>query len=302
MRGFLFLIACLLPLVHAQAGMPVSHGFKLYSENGKFYIMGIPFGAQISDFGKTEIFSADSTLLYRIDKYTSGYLSNDGRYLASPTVRLLRGQSAGTPLIVIRKDGKPYKEINVAQLVDTAGLSWGLAFGDYPGSAVWHKRIFMHNDTLYVLTVEKKAAIIDVKTGSLVSLEPDSPVLRRFKANVPQPKVQTIAINYPPSFQVPKLSNGLGFGEAIAAEFGSRSKENCKSCRMDVHIEVAIDKNGKGDLHHYFAGDYHQVLNGLKEKMTEWISKQTFDPSMVPEPCEKWVFMDYFFMDKEEKK
>ncbi len=296
MRILHSLIVTLLAIIQVSAGLPSRGAYRTYSENGLYYLRGITFGSG-SDTGKTEVFRADSTLLYRIDKYQSnGYLSNDGHYIVTYSDRILRGRPTTEPLVTILRDGQAFRQIPVQQLVDTTNLKWGLAFADYTGSAVWEKRVFMHDDTLYVLTVEKKAAIIDIRNGTVLSLEPDSAVLKRFRTSMPRQRTEFLNIAYPHSYQIPPLSDQRPFIESIASEFGITDKNDCKDCKTLVSIEIVITREGTARLHS-FSG-YNNAPAGMQQKLTHWISSHTFDTSQVPKECEQWLFNDFFFIDR----
>lgn len=295
MRLLLFFILTVSAIPQASASVEAPYPHRTYSENGLYYIRTIPFYLG-NDTGKTEAFRTDSTLLYRIDKYQhDAFLSNDGRYIVTYTGRVFKENPITTPLITILKDGKPFREISAQQLVDTSKVNGGVGFSDFRGSAVWAKRVFMHNDTLYALTTEKKAAIIDIHSGTIVSFDPDSAVLKRFRASMPLQKTEYVNIKIPDSYQIPTLSDKRSFLESISKEFKIKAKENCKNCRKPVMIEIVIAQDGTAKLHS-FSGD-ENAPPGTREKLAKWISNHSFDNSQIPKETELWKFDDYFFFE-----
>jgi hypothetical protein len=296
----------------------LAHPYKIYSENGEYFIKSIPFSDQIwTKDGKTNVYLTkdSSKAIYTINRYFEPdllYLSNDGN-----SVCYVNDAYYEKDLVTFYSSSNLIKKYSTSLFIDTSLTSnnktilyhnddidsiviiEGVSYNNYgykSGTDSISKYLntlssFIKSDTLYLLTQNKFVNKFNIKTGELIEKISIKDYIKS-KLIYPQNRiVQNYNIKIPTQFGLPKLITGENYYDALAAEMKMVSCENFNETCNDqyktysIYVYCGIDSTGKCiDLQLERCDSI--LIDGTKK----FFKNATFDKTQIPKGIEKWYF------------
>jgi hypothetical protein len=158
--------------------------------------------------------------------------------------------------------------------------------------------MFINNDTLFILTFDNRAILIDANKAEIIGRKDKSFVTRRFDMNK-LPQLKSIVydkIKYPGFYQFPDLTDGSKFRQALTKALNKIEVKDYESCKYYISVYGTIDRNGNCNLFML-----ETSVNGVKNKqwdmqISSWVTKQKYKTNLIPINCDKWVFQEYFYL------
>ncbi|MBN9297713.1 MAG: hypothetical protein J0I41_11905 [Filimonas sp.] len=299
MKQTLIFLILILKILFAKADLPGSaYQYTLYSQNGKFYYKSIPFyNYDQTNFGKTMVYDAKTKKkLYQIDNYLArrAFISNNGKSLVTTTYWMWGHDNyENQPLIEFYINGKKGKSyfvddlsMNKTKLIKTSSHT------------LWYDQMFINNDTLFILTLDNKAILIDVNKAEIVGKMDEAFILNRFnKKKLPELK-STVQydIKYPDRYQFPDLANGKDFRSALKDGLNKKETATYDSSKYYIMVYGTVDKQGKCELFTLSTSVDGKDNEAWSKEVAGWITKQRYKINLIPVNCDKWVFEEYFYL------
>jgi hypothetical protein len=301
MRQTLTAIILILTTLAAKADLPgPAYQYDLYSQNKSFYYKSIPFyNYDQTNFGKTIVYDAKTKKkLYQIDNYLprQAFLSNNGKSLITTRYWMWGHDNFDDQeLIEFYVNGKKSKKYFVKDLIsDRSKLQFTSSH------TLWYDDMFIYNDTLFVLTLDNKAILIDANKAEIIGRKDKSFVTKRFDLKkLPQLKsVVYDKIKYPEGYQFPDLITGRKFRTELIKDLNKTEVKDYDSCKFYIMIYGAIDRKGNCDIFVLSASVNKSEEDDpqWKKQVADWVTKQKYKTNLIPVNCDKWVFQEYFYL------
>lgn len=311
--------------------------YKLYSENGEYYLQSIPYdNEQESIFGKTYVFkTGQSEPLYSIDRHFNytGYpnkinLSNEGQTILYINDIYGNDNVDEQKAITIYSKGRLSKFYTVSDLndcdnekqdcyllyknkevINRDSSTWTnhqVILGFNKGTSkierfVNSSNVFSSNDSVYLINQFKQLRTFDLRTGELLkSISFDSSYSRL--SHISRTNLMEVeTMESPWGNDLPSLSNGKKVNEELASHLGMEtmdiSGEDDKKYKRYTLVVNAII-DIKGKL----------VINELKvydklpeQEIRDFLTSQTFEMKHIPAVLEKWRFNEFIYFRNKSK-
>lgn len=298
-KQILFVIISLLCAFTAFADSPGSaYQYDLYAQNGKYYYKSIPYyNFSQTSFGKTIVFeSGTDRKLYEIDNYIpqQAFLSNNGKSIVT-TAYWMWGHSGfeDQPLIEFYFNGKPSKKYFVDDLISNKDM---LQFTS--SHTLWYEAMCMHNDTLFIVTLDDQTVLIDVNNADIIGRKGKGFFTDRFnKSKLPELKsIVHDTIKYPDVWQFPDLSNGTKFKTALMKGLNKVEVEKYDSCIFYIQLYGTIDRKGSCEIFMLSTSNNRVEDPAWTKQVEQWVRKQKYKTDLIPVNCDKWVFSEFFYL------
>jgi hypothetical protein len=315
------------------ANAQFAHPYKVFSENGEYFIKSIPFSDQVwTEDGKTVICKANDTtqVITTIDRYFRPdflFLSNDGKSFCFLLNRFDSGNDLTKDVIYFYSNGALVKKYKGNEFVDTtlnsriSSLCYnndaidsfvvskgylvktGFKKGTDSLSAYFNTNSsFLKNDTLYLLTHNRFVNIFDLRTGVLLDKISFNDYSKGKLIYPIKRIIQNYNIKIPTQFGLPKLADGQDYCVALAKTMkmvychgeNADYEKKYKKYRFDIYC--GIDSLGNCvDLQM----DCKDSL--LRKEAEDFIKNAKFDKAEIPGGIERWYFRHGAGFRKESK-
>lgn len=301
MRTTLTIIIFILATFVAKADLPgPAYQYDLYSQNNNFFYKSIPFyNYDQTDFGKTIVYDAKTKKkLYQIDNYLpqDAFINNNGRSLITTRYWMWGHDNfEDQALIEFYTNGKKSKKYFVKDLiVDRSKLQFTSSH------TLWYDRMFINNDTLFVLTLDDRVVLIDANKAEIIGRQEKSLVTKRFDVKK-LPRLKSIIydkIKYPEGYQFPDLINGKKFRTELMKGLNKTEVRDYDSCKFYIMVYGTIDRKGNCEIFLLSASinKNEQDDPKWKKQVSDWVTKQKYKTSLIPINCDKWVFQEFFYL------
>lgn len=312
MRVFAFLLnLCLTFSAFAQVTVQSTCSInKVLSQNGVYFLRSIPFTyISPSTSGKTIVYSKDSAVLYRVDRYfeiekefQKLFLSNDGKTI------VYIGIYEKKKSICIYRNGALYQVRLFTEFIPGEPSKQSLIYKNPIDSVVyvnWEKQIFYRHEVNELESLLYKGVnAFSYKDSVHLFLRPD--IVISMDVNTTQTKVRplnhfslTRVRMYNPSSYIqylfkcpkcwdgPKLKTGESFKEGLAKYLKMKSyPDDDQSIQQfkehTFRIDAMIDRTGKLSPVNPKSGDPKDY------QLQQFFQNTLFDLSFLPEEFEKW--------------
>lgn len=294
---FIFSLVCCLT---AKADLPgFAYQYDRYSENGRFYFKSIPFiNYDLTNFGKTIIYDGESGKeLYKIDNFLpiKTFISNTGKSLISTTYWMAgHADIEDQKIVEVFIEGKSTTQYFIDDLVsDKSKLFQSVSH------TLWYNKMFVTNDTLFILTLEDRVVRISLETGKIIDrLNPTDCVSCNTSNQPSEPKTIIYEdIKYPKGYIFPDLADGRTFREGLALGLKKTLGEKYVDCKYHIMVYAVIDKLGNCEIYKIHAEVDRNENEEWKIEFSNWVTTQKFKTDLIPENCDKWVFQESLFLN-----
>jgi hypothetical protein len=299
MKKILTSLFFLLAAIVAKADLPgPAYQYDLYSQNKRFYYKSIPFyNYDQTNFGKTIIYEAKTKRkLYQIDHYLpqEAFLSNNGKSLITTRYWMWGHKNFDDQaLIEFYINGRNLKKYFVKDIIiDRSKLQFTSSH------TLWYDKMFINNDTLFVLTLDENAVLFDVNTARIIGRKEKSFVTKRFDIKK-LPELKSIVYNkikYPDTYQFPDLINSSKFKQALTTGLNKKEVKDYDSCRFYIMVYGAIDRKGNCEIFFLSTSVDRAENKDWDKQVSDWVKRQKYKTTLIPVNCDKWVFQEYFYL------
>lgn len=303
MKVLLILSFLIISFVRILASVPgPAYPLDIWSQNGSFYLHAVPYeNYDVTRLGKTKIFNSKTKkLLYTIDQYisTGSFITNSGRTVIDVEYMLFdRTDSiAYEPIMTFFLDGKKIKTQNITNV-----YSESFTLIRYENWSVWNKGIFIFNDTLYILTFDEQAVVLNAKNGDFITVKNVEELANKFnlKKTPSLRQKQYRNIQYPPYYMLPPFNNGKNSHDALVNHLNAREVDS-DSCKWAVYVGILLDRRGKAEVLDVSSSrkEGEPEDSVLNSAIKTWLEEKTFRINLIPGEADKWVFRDYFYLNE----
>lgn len=300
-----------------------SYPYKVFSENGQYFIKTIPYYDQVwASLGKTIICKADdsSKVITTINRYFPPdylFLSNNGTTACFVLNWFNPGYDPNLDAVLFYRNGVLIKKYRASIFVDTDLNSevWSLCYNNdkidslAKSNGVYRKvgfykgtdsismylnahNAFVKNDTLFLLTQNRYVNKFDLNTGELIEKENFDKYIKK-GLRYPQKRViQNYTITAPNQWNLPKLTNGNDYKTLICKRMGmiycegkNADYEN-KYKHYYYKVNCGIDSSGK-----IFDLVVDCADSKLYKCIYDIIEHSRFDMKL-PSGIDRWYFED----------
>ena len=293
----LVLVFCFYMPVKADMPGP-AYQYDRYSENGNYFLKSIPFyNYDMTNFGKTIVYDSKSKKeLYQINNYLplQSFISNTGKSLVTITYWMWgHSDFERQKLIEIFIDGKS----NIQYFIDDLVLDKTKLI-QTASHSLWYDKMNVINDTLYILTFEKKVVRISLSNGKIIGdLKQYDSLNGNNIENHTEPKtINYPNIKYPKQYVFPDLISGEKFRESLISRLKKTEVKEYSECKYYIMIYGAIDKSGKCEIFMLKANVDGNENKEWKNEVKNWVTVQNYKTELIPLNCDKWVFKEYFYL------
>lgn len=295
-QAFLF---CFFISLVAKADMPgPAFQYDLYSQNGKFYFKSIPFhNLDETNFGKSIVYDARSQRkLYQVNNYLpkESFISNNGQSLITTRYWMWgHDDFDDQPLVTIFRGNKQVLHFFVGDIIkDRSKLRFTSSH------TLWYENMYIHNDTLFLITLDHHAVLIEVNQAKILGRMNKSFLYQRFGAKLPTPPRRIVysKIKYLPFYSFPNLVNGAEFKQALKAALNKQEVESYEDCRYYISVSGIIDRKGNCEIFMLSASVDGAENPDWTRQVRDWITRQKYKTELIPVNCDKWVFEEYFYL------
>ena len=276
-----------------------AYQYDKYSEDGKYYFKSIPFyNYDQTNFGKTIVYDSKTKIeLYKIDNYlpTEAFISNTGKTLVTTTYWLWgHSDFEKQNLIEIFINGESSTKYFIDDLVtDKSKLE------TTSSHTLWYEKIFVSNDTLYIITLEGNVVLIELTTGKIIDK------IRKINCKsckdldkIPDPKtIYYHDIKYPEDYIFPDLVTGESFRESLIAGLSKTEVKEYANCKYYIMVYGTIDKTGNCTIFMLNASVNEIENKDWEKQVSDWVTRQKYKTNLIPKNCDKWVFQEYFYLN-----
>jgi hypothetical protein len=339
MRCF-FIISSLLLLTtlsYSQTESSRIEIYKLYSENGEYYLQSIPFdNEEESLFGKSYVFkTGQGEPLYSIDRHFNytGYpnkinLSNDGQTIFYINDIFLNDNFDEQKAITVYVKGTLCKSYTVSglngcntdkqdcyllyknsEVINRDSTTWTnhqLLLGFNQGTSVIERfanssNIFSSNDSVYLIDQFRQLKTFDLKTGDLLNTTNFDSNYIRLTNIAKTNSIQIETIDSPSGYDLPLLADGNKVNEALASHLNMAT--------MDIfdkddnkYKRYTVVVNAIIDINGKMEINEMKVDGKLPEKeIRDFLTSQKFEMKDIPQVLEKWRFDAYIYLRNKSK-
>lgn len=322
----------ILQLISINLFPQFAYPYKVYSENGEFFIKSIPFSDQAyTNLGKSIVCktSDSSKVLYTLPRYFQPdylFLSNNGKsvcfiinkltpsteytkrqvvffYNLDNLIRTFTFDNFIDSTLNKRNYSLLYKNDKIDSLVAKNGRLINVGFKKGTDSIAKYLNInnaFVSSDSLYLLTQNQIVNIFNLKDGSLIGKLHFNEYT---KSNLVYPNPRRIIdtkIKIPKQFGLPDLSNGENYCKTIAEKMdlvqiervNNEVKEKYKI--YSFSINCCIDSSGQCSNVRIECKD-----TVFKNDVLKFFQTVKFVKDAPPPGIEKWYFNHIVFFRKE---
>lgn len=310
-----------------------AHPYRVFSENGEYFIKSIPFSDQEwTKDGKTLIYkTTDSTqAIISINRYFQPdnlFLSNDGKSFCFFLNRFDSGTDWKKDLVFFYSNGVLVKNYKGSTFVDTTTnarinslcynnddidsliisqnrlVRVGFKKGTDSLSAYFNtNKAFTKNDTLYLFTHNRFVNRFDLRTGELIDRISFNDYGKGQLIYPLKRNIQNYKIKIPTQFGLPKLICGEKYCVALAKSmkmvycYGENADYERKYKKYSYNINCGIDSSGNCiDLQIDCADSL------LRYEAEKFVRNAKFDKSEIPDGIERWYFRHGASFRKEPK-
>jgi hypothetical protein len=329
MKNILFII--LLTFSINSPGQ-LAYPYKVYSENGDFYVKSMPFSDQVyTDLGKTIVCKTSDSLkvLYTIPRYFQPdqlFLSNDGKSICFVLDWFIGSLDNDRNVIFFYKEGKLahtypleqfidstlnkripsllYKNVEVDSLAEISEgtlVSVGVKKGTNPIEGYLNlNNCFIKDDLIYILTQNQFANIFSLDDGNLIKKLSLKEFTKK-KLIYPKPrKIENTEIKIPIQFGLPKLTDGLDYETSFAEKVSLKYIEFIDSEQEEKYkvypFEISLSIDSSGITNNISVECKKDTI--LKNEMYRFLKIANFDSSEIPSGIERWYFHHISFFRK----
>ena len=276
-----------------------------YSENDAYYFKSTPYSYQPRELGKTVIYETQTgKVIDSIDQYMNwqAELSNDGRTLFHVLPYASKDNYNQWPVVEIFRRGKRFS-YSISDLIsDSTRLNRGWS------RTSWLRKAWLHNDTLMILTRERKATLIDTNLEIHIVLANE--IERRFQTNVPKDRhvtghyIKTRDYSRTNSYSAfsnsPILEDGQDFHASLIEVLRMEEVRSWEEADLAITVEILIDKSGRGALYSIRVNDKADDIDtkDLKARLSSWTTLLRFKPDAIPTDVEKWLFDNFAYLTR----
>lgn len=283
----------------AKADQPgTAYQYDQYSQNEAVYFRTIPFyWLDLTDFGKTTVYETKTNkLLYKVDNYMpiGAYISNNGKTIISTIDWIGQRELEKEDVITVFINGKKVKRYSIGSFMDEK-----LTLSYTTSHAFWYKNIFMHNDTLFIHTLDEQAILIDGNSGNILKIEDEEFLLAKVdvKNNPRSKRIIYDSIKYPERYSSPYLKSGETLSQSLLKFLGKKNAENYDSAIYYLSVAVTIDRAGNGTIFYLHATDKKENnVPDMEKRVQAWIRRQKFRTDSIPLNADKWVFENNLYL------
>lgn len=315
------------------ANAQLAHPYRVFSENGEYFIKSIPFSDQVwTEDGKTFIYKTiDSTkAVITINRYFQPdflFLSNDGKsfcfllnwfnsgsewrndvvyfYSNGVLVKKYKGSTFVDSTLNSRISSLCYNNEDIDSLVESKGMliKSGFKKGTDSLSAYFNtNNAFSKNDTLYLFTQNHFVNKFDLRSGVLIARINFNDYSKGKLVYPLKRIIQNYDIRIPTQYGLPKLKSGEDYCVALAKAMkmvycdGENADYERKYKKYSFEIYCGIDSLGNCvDLQM----DCTDSL--LRNGAEKFLKTAKFDKAEIPNGIEKWYFRHGATFRKESK-
>ena len=294
-----------------------SKPYRVFLDKGNYVVESIPYktvnyGQGELCSGVTKVYSLPGdSLIYTVDRYfvlDHTFFSNDGKRIVYIN-DYLRGtdyDSCTTSLIEFYQDGMVeqsyYFEDLFGRSADDNEFNW-LYHEKELNEWFFKNNHYLVNDNIYVISgINGVVFIFDMNTNELVekvdtATFQDNLTLVDFERNF----VKFIPLEEAKLF--PDLKNGNSFRSELAKEVDVdlipvNSDKSTDRYYYRIDLEVLIDSLGNTIHNRVSSSEYvlTEKANKIKESISDFLSKSTFDIDTIPYNLQEWLFEDKFYI------
>lgn len=316
------------------ANSQYAHPYKVYSENGEYFIKSIPFYGQVwTEDGKTIICKTNDTaqIITTVNRYFQPdflFLSNDGKsfcfilnwfnsgcewrndiiffYSNGVLVKKYKGTEFVDSTTNTRIEALCYKNQAIDSLVESNGMliKSGFKKGTDSLSAYYNtNNSFLKNDTLYLLTHNKFVNRFSIKTGDLIDKTSFEDYSKTKLIHPNKRIIQNYKIKMPIGYGLPKLANDEDYCIALAKTAklvycnGTNADYEHKYKKNAFEIFCGIDSLGNCVDVQIDCKD-----SVLRNATVAFLKKSKFKKEEIPQGIDTWYFMHTAFFRNESKR
>jgi hypothetical protein len=284
----------------------LAHPYKVYSENGQYFVKSIPFSDQVwTVLGKTSIYAIGDTTsaLFVVDRYFSPdylFLANDGQSLFYLTNWVGFSVTDQSDILTFYHNAKLLHRYKLKdfQLADSMRIH-SVLYNSY--NEKWKKVRYpkvnrqsnshVAGDVLTLFVEGELVYQFSMRNGTLQKTESFKDFFRKNSIIAQNRKVVNIAIDIPTQFGVPKLANGKEFWEEMEKTMdvtfleGDNEDYEQKYKQYNFELNIAIDSNGN-----CIEARVDMEDSVYKDEIVRFFRSARFDKSEIPDGIEKWYF------------
>lgn len=292
-------------LAHSTYGQ-LAHPYKVYSENGKYFIKSVPFSDQVwTILGKTSVYAVGDTTssLFVVERYFSPdylFLANDGQsffYLDNWIEPSTTEES--DILTFFKKANKLHTyKLKDFQLADSMRIH-SLLYNSYNdrGKKIRYPKVNRNNnfhlasDLLTLFVEGERVYQYSMKHGKLERSQSFNDYFKTNKIKEGKHKVVNIDIDIPTQFGVPKLANGKHFWEDLEQRLnvtfleGDNEDYERKYKQYNFEVNCVIDSGGN-----CLDVKVNMKDSVYKADIIRFFTSAKFDKAEIPTGIEKWHF------------
>ena len=152
--------------------------------------------------------------------------------------------------------------------------------------------------TLFVLTLDNKAVLIDANKAEIIGKKDGAFITKRFDLKK-LPHLKSIVydeIKYPNTYQFPDLIDGANFKQALTAGLNKKEVKDYDSCRYYIMVYGTIDRKGNCEIFMLRTSVDREENKEWDKQVADWVTKQKYKTNLIPVNCDKWVFQEYFYL------
>jgi hypothetical protein len=301
----LLLLSIAFLLVQSTHGQ-LAYPYKVYSENGLYFVKSVPFSDQVwTVLGKTSVYAVGDTTsaLLVIDRYFSPdylFLANDGKSLFYLDNWIDPSTTDESDILTFyqKADQVAIHKLKDFQLADTMRIHSVLynSYGDENKKSLYpqidrHNNVHLASDLLTLFVEGERVYQFSMHNGTLQKTQSFKDFFKSNNIKPKQRKVVKMDINLPSQFGIPKLANGKEFWEDLEAKLdvtfleGDNKDYDRKYKRYIFELECAIDSSGN-----CVEVSVDMKDSVYKDDIIRFFKAAKFDKAEIPDGIEKWYF------------
>lgn len=307
MKNIIFIFLLFISVRVLADSLAPAYPYEMKSSNGLYKLSSIPFESY-GVFGTSYIINETSLdTVYKLDEYLwqPTKIDDSGKYIVS--IKSWPGKDPLDKITAIRfyRNGELYNSAKLSKLTNDSSYFF------YSVSHIsWYNNSEIDGQNFRILLKDGSLHTFDLKTGEIISSES----LKNKENEISfseLPLRYNDSIQYPNPFEFPDLRSSIDFYKAFNSTMPFRIFSYSYPEKIRVNTEafycmLMIDSKGSGQLVDFEFDDrkMRESIFGTdkpyQRKIAEFISKQKFDTSTLPEGIPKWVFSTWIYIEQKE--
>lgn len=293
-------------ILFQSANGQLAHPYKVYSENGQYFVKSVPFSDQVwTVLGKTGVYTVGDTTsaVFVIDRYFSPdylFVANDGKSLFYLDNWVEPATTDESEILTFYREANPlliYK-LKDFQLADSMRID-AILYNSYNarGKKLRYPKVNRNNnfhlggDVLTLFVEGERVYQFSMQNGKLGRTQSFKDFFKANGIKAQKRKVVNIDIRIPTQYGVPKLANGKDFWEELEATLnvtfleGDNKDYERKYRHYNFELNCAIDSSGR-----CLEVRVDMKDSGYKDDIIRFFKSAKFDKLEIPNGIEKWYF------------